>query len=185
MSTDTRTLPLAAGLWAIDPAHSQVTFSIRHLGVSKVRGRFNAFDAALDVGDGIDDTSVTAVIDVGSLDTGNADRDAHVLTDEFLDVEKHPEIRFRSTRIGGDGEDWRLEGEATINGVTRPFAFDVEFGGVGDFMGTPKAGFSATGELKRSDFGLEFDGPADIVLGKSVRFELDLQFAQPTDPATS
>ncbi|HEY8547639.1 MAG TPA: YceI family protein [Acidimicrobiales bacterium] len=180
MSIETRALPLARGLWTLDPLHSQVSFTIRHLGVSKVRGRFNTFDASLQVGDGLDDTSVTAVIQVGSLDTGNADRDAQVLSPDFLDVERHPEIRFTSTRITGADEDWTLAGEATINGVTRPFEFPVEYGGVGDFNGTLHAGFSATGDLRRSDFGLDFGPLAEAGLGKVVRFELDLQFVEPS-----
>jgi polyisoprenoid-binding protein YceI len=172
-------LPLSPGVWTIDPAHSNVTFAIRHIGISKVRGRFNAFDATLDVGTGLDDTLVQAVIDIASIDTGNADRDGHVLSPELLDVERRPQLRFASTRITGEGEDWRLEGEATLGDVTRPFAFDVEFGGLQDFMGTPHAGFSAAGELRRSDFGVNFSGPAELGLGKVLKFELELQFQPP------
>jgi polyisoprenoid-binding protein YceI len=180
MSTDTQALPLASGLWTLDPLHSQVTFAIRHLGVSKVRGRFNKFDASLDVGENLDDTYVTALIDVASIDTGNSDRDAHVLTDEFLHVEQHPEIRFQSTRIVRKDDDWVMEGEVTINKVTKPFTFDVEFGGIGDFMGTQHAGFEARGDLKRSDFGVVFGPVAEMGLGKNVQFELDLQFVEPS-----
>lgn len=173
------TLPLAAGQWTLDPLHSQVSFTIRHLGLAKVRGRFNAFEASLDVGDSHEESYVQAIIAVESLDTGNSDRDGHVLSPEFLHVEKHPEIRFTSTRIAGADEDWRLEGEVTINGVTRPFAFDVEFGGVGDFMDQTHAGFSASGELRRKDFGLDF-GTANLMLGDAIKFDLDLEFIAPT-----
>lgn len=171
-------LPLAPGLWTLDPLHSQASFTIRHLGVAKVRGRFNVFEASLDVGETHEESYVQAVIKVDSLDTGNSDRDAHVLSPEFLHVEEHPEIRFTSTRITGDGEDWRLEGEATIHGVTRPFAFDVEFGGTGAFMDNTHAGFSASGELRRKDFGLDF-GAGNLMLGEVVKFELDLEFIAP------
>jgi polyisoprenoid-binding protein YceI len=183
MSTDTRALPLASGLWTLDTLHSQVSFTIRHLGVSKVRGRFNTFDAALDVGDRVDDTTVTAVIDVDSLDTGNKDRDAHVLSPDFLDGGQHPEIRFASTRISGGDGDWVLAGDVTINGVTREFEFPVEFGGIGDFNGEQHAGFSAAGDLRRSDFGLDFGPLAEAGLGKVVHFEIDLQFIRPTTDA--
>jgi polyisoprenoid-binding protein YceI len=145
-----------------------------------VRGRFNKFDATLDVGEGHEDTYVSAVIDVASIDTGNRDRDAHVLTDEFLHVDEHPEIRFQSTRITGSGDEWVMEGEVTINKVTKPFTFDVEFGGVGDFAGTQHAGFSAHGDLKRSDFGVVFSPVAEMGLGKNVQFELDLEFVEPS-----
>lgn len=178
-TTDT-TLPLASGLWTLDPLHSQVTFAIRHIGISKVRGAFKAFDATLDVGSSLDETAITAVIDVASLDTGNPDRDAHVLTEEFLHAEKHPELRFSSTRISGDGEDWTLQGDATIYGITRPFAFDVEFGGVAEMMGQRKAGFSASGQLSRKEFGIDFGAAANLMLGDVVKFELDLQFVEPT-----
>lgn len=179
-TTTTTTLPLAPGLWTLDPLHSQVTFAIRHIGISKVRGAFKAFDATLDVGDTLGETYITAVIDVSSLDTGNADRDAHVLTPEFLHAEAHPELRFVSTGITGSGEDWVLEGEATIYGITKPFAFDVEFGGVAEAMGQRKAGFSASGQLSRKDYGVDFGPAANLMLGDVVKFELDLQFVEPS-----
>ncbi|MGA5361355.1 YceI family protein [Streptomyces purpurascens] len=124
------TLPLSPGEWELDPHHSSVDFTIRHLGISKVRGRFTEFTAGLYVGETLDDVRVTSEIALASIDTGNADRDAHTRSAELLDVEKRPTMTFCSTRISGDGEDWTLAGDLTIADVTRPVTLAVEFGGV-------------------------------------------------------
>ncbi|MEU7019141.1 YceI family protein [Streptomyces sp. NPDC046203] len=170
-------LPLTAGRWAFDPMHSAVGFTIRHLGISKVRGRFNEFRAELVVGDSLETSSVTATVALASVDTGNADRDAHVRAADLLDVEKRPTMGFRSTRITGEGEDWTLSGELTIGDVTRPIDFAVEFGGVIEAMdGSRHAGFDATGEFRRGDFGLGF---APGILGDVVKVGLEMQFVEP------
>ena len=175
----TSELPLKPGSWTLDKAHARVGFSVRHLGVSKVRGRFAELDADLVVGSSLDDSAVSASIDLGSIDTGNADRDAHLRSNELLDVEQRPTMRFRSTGISGAGEDWTLDGDLTIGDVTRPISLDVEFGGVADvFDGTRHAGFEARGELRRNDFGLSF-GALDALLGQVVKLELDLEFIEP------
>jgi len=115
-----------------------VTFWVRHLGVAKVRGRFNRFDAALQVGDNAENSSLTAVIEIASLDTNNADRDGHVLSSDLLDVANRPELRFQSSRITGFGSEWRGGGEAALGDVGQRFTFDVVFGGIADFMGTAR-----------------------------------------------
>ncbi|TGB15281.1 YceI family protein [Streptomyces sp. MZ04] len=171
-------LPLDAGTWEIEPFHSAVNFSIRHLGISKVRGRFADVQAELLVGERAEDSSVTATIALASIDTGNKDRDAHVLASDLLDVEKRPTMTYRSTRIHGAGEEWAMEGELTIGDVTREVTLDVEFGGVEGFPGQDRrhAGFEATGEIRRSDFGLDF---APGLLGEVVKIQLDMQFLEP------
>jgi polyisoprenoid-binding protein YceI len=127
----------------------------------------------------LDDSAVSASIDLGSIDTGNADRDAHLRSSELLDVEERPTMTFRSTCISGSGEDWTLDGDLTIGDVTRPISLDVEFGGVADvFDGTRHSGFEARGELRRNDFGLSF-GALDALLGQVVKLELDLEFIEP------
>jgi polyisoprenoid-binding protein YceI len=178
-TSTTATLPLVAGSWALDAAHSQVGFAVRHLGVSKVRGRFGEVDAELVVGETVDDTVVTATVAMASIDTGNAERDAHVLSPELLDVERRPTMTFRSLGVRGAGTTWALDGELTIGEVTRPLTLDVELGGVEPFFdSTRHAGFEATGELRRRDFGLGF-GALGAMLGDVVRIELDLQFVEP------
>jgi len=173
------TLPLTAGRWAIDTNHSRVGFAIRHLGVSKVRGRFADIDAELVIGDSLDSCAVNATVGLASIDTGNTDRDAHVRSADLLDVENRPEMVFKSLGIEDDGGDWVLNGELTIGEVTRSVRFDVEFGGVESFFdGTRHAGFEAVGEIRRKDFGLSF-GPLSAMLGDVVKVELDLQFIEP------
>jgi polyisoprenoid-binding protein YceI len=175
--------PLAPGRWGVDPMHSSIVFSIRHLGLSRVRGRFGRFDASLHVGSSLDETRVEATVYTASVDTNQAERDEHLVSAAFLDVANHPVMRFTSTRITGAGHDWRMDGELTILGRTWPFGFDVEFYGIEDFDvdNTRRAGFGARGDLKRSEFGLDFGLPAakGILLGDSVTFELDMQFIEP------
>src|SRR5438552_5646078 len=110
-TTRTSTLPLAPGHWAVDTNHSSIGFTIRHLGVSKVRGRFTRFDADVVIGETLETTTVTATIDVSSIDTGNADRDAHVLSPDLIDVARRPEMRFVSTKVDGAGSLWQVDGE--------------------------------------------------------------------------
>lgn len=178
-TSSTTSLPLVAGAWALDRHHSQVGFAVRHLGVSKVRGRFAEFEAELLVGDRADTTSVSATVDLASIDTGQPDRDAHVRSADLLDVERRPTMSFRSLGISGQGPAWRLDGELTIGDVTRPLALAIELGGLGPFMdGSNHAGFEANGQISRKDFGLHF-GPLDVMLGDVVNIELDLQFVEP------
>lgn len=172
-------LPLGPGRWALDPAHSAVSFTIRHLGVSKVRGRFATFTADVVVGDSLEATTVHAVIDVASVDTGNTDRDAHVLAPDMLDVTVRPTLTFRSTSIRGSGDEWELTGDLTIGTVTRSVTLDVELGGVEEFPGGPRhAGFEATTQIRRQDFGLIPAVPA-AMLGDIIKIELDLQLLEP------
>jgi polyisoprenoid-binding protein YceI len=182
-SDATTTVPLATGSWVVDPAHSAVIFSVRHLGLSKVRGRFDRFDATLEVGTSTADVRVEATIDMSSVNTNNPDRDAHLLNTDFFNVDQHPTMKFVSTRITDDDGEWKLAGDLTVNGVTKPVVLDVEFHGTEDFHGTLHAGFSATGELKRSDFGIDFGmmpmGGDKLMLADKVPFELDLQFLEP------
>ncbi|MFI6785684.1 YceI family protein [Nonomuraea sp. NPDC050383] len=177
-TTTTTALPLRAGHWTLDPFHSAVGFTIRHLGISKVRGQFGRFEADLIVGETLDGSAVTATVALASIDTGNADRDAHVSGPDMLDVANHPAMAFRSTRIDGDGDDWTMEGDLTIGEVTRSVTFDVEFGGVehSTVDGRRHAGFEAKGDIRRSDFGLGF---ALAVLGDSIKIQLDMQFVEP------
>ena len=181
--TSTTTLPLVAGHWPVDLAHSSVGFSVRHLGVSKVRGRFDQFDVDVVIGETLDDTSITANIDVASIDTGNADRDAHVLSADILDVTLRPTLAFRSTRITDAGDHYAVDGELTIGEITEPITLDVELGGVETFPAGPRhAGFEATAEIKRKDFGIDIalpPGVSSVALGDVIKIEIDLQLLEP------
>jgi polyisoprenoid-binding protein YceI len=181
-STDLR-LPLVPGRWALDPNHSSVGFTIRHLGVSKVRGRFQQFDVDVVVGSTLADTSVTATIDMASIDTGNTDRDAHVRSADLLDVTRRPTMTFNSTAIAEARDGWTVVGDLTIGDVTRPFQLAVELGGIEEFPGSPRhAGFEAIGELRRKDFGIDLalpPGVSAVALGDVVKVELDVQLLEP------
>jgi polyisoprenoid-binding protein YceI len=182
-TTTTTGLPLAPGRWAVDANHSSVGFTIRHLGVSKVRGRFASFEADVVVGETLETTSVTATIQVASLDTGNSDRDAHVLSADIIDVARRPTLTFRSTRISGAGSEFQVDGELTIGEVTKPIVLAVELGGVQDFVdGSRHAGFEATTQVRRKDFGIDLAMPPGVsaaMLGDVVKVELDLQLLEP------
>ncbi len=179
-------LGLIPGVWLLDHDHSSVGFSIRHLGLARVRGRFGGVEARLDVGPSLAATRVEARIDLATIDTGNVGRDAHLRTADFFDTDRHPRMRFASTRIVGFRPDaLRLEGDLTLNGRTRPIVLDVEFNGVQVFFQSGKrhAGFVASGTLRRSDFGIEFGllaiGGDTLALGDEVKIELDLEFVEP------
>ena len=183
-ATTTSTLPLTTGTWTADPAHTTVGFVVRHLGLSKVRGRFDGVRAQLVVGDDLATSSVTAEIDMGTVKTGNADRDAHLTSSDFFNAETNPTMSFTSTSITGDGETYTLAGDITINGVTRPIELDVEFFGTSVFPmdQSTRAGFSATGTLSRKDFGIEFNVPLGgnkVMIADKVAIDLDVQLIAP------
>jgi polyisoprenoid-binding protein YceI len=180
-TTTTTALPLAAGTWTLDPYHSEVGFTLRHLGISKVRGAFREHDVQLVVGPTLAESSVTATIAVASIDTGNRDRDAHVLQPDLLDVSLRPTLTFRSTSITAEGDDeYRIDGDLTIGVVTQPVTLQAELGGVESFPadGSVHAGFEATGEIRRHDFGINF-GAMDAGLGKIIKIAIDLQLVAP------
>lgn len=171
--------PLAHGTWALDTNHTSVGFAIRRLGLAKVRGHFGDVAAELVVGPTLDDYTVTATVAMASIDSGNADRDAHLRSTELLDVENRPTMSYRSKSVHGEGSDWTVEGELTIGDITRPLTLAVEVGGVeGHFDGTRHLAFEATGEVRRKDFGLGF-GPLGAMLGDVVKIELDVEFIEP------
>ncbi|HET6950351.1 MAG TPA: YceI family protein [Acidimicrobiales bacterium] len=181
----TTALPLASGTWTVDPTHSGVHFKVRHLGITNVRGRFNDFTATLAVGQTLDDVAVTASIDVSSVDTNQADRDAHLKSTDFFSADTHPTITFRSTKITGGGGEYQMDGDLTINGVTRPVSLPVEFSGVETYPidGSTHAGFTAETQIARSDYGIDFNMPLGVeklALGEKIRIELDLQFVAPS-----
>jgi polyisoprenoid-binding protein YceI/ketosteroid isomerase-like protein len=176
-------LPLAAGRWAIDFTHASVGFTVRHLGVSKVRGRFNVFEADVVVGDDLAGSSLTASVALDSIDTGNGDRDASVLSPDILDVARRPTLTFRSATISAlGGERYAIAGDVTIADVTRPLTLRAEFGGIETSIdGTRHAGFEAVGELRRKDFGIGTSIPGGF-LGEVVTIELDVQLIEPQSP---
>lgn len=182
--TTTTALPLSAGTWAVDTAHSSVEFTIRHLGISKVRGRFNRFDASLVVGATLPETQLDATIELASVDTNNADRDAHLQGTDFFGVEHNPQMTFRSGAVRQEGDDYVVTGELTINAITQPIELAIEFNGIETYPMDQRrhAGFSASGQLSRGAFGIDFDMPLGVdkvALGDTVKVELEIQFVEP------
>lgn len=177
MSTAVAT-DLTAGTWTIDAVHSSINFSVRHLVVSKVRGSFRNFSGAVVVAE--DGTpSVTAEIAVDSVDTGNEQRDAHLKAADFFDVEQFPTATFASTAVRADGDDYVLDGDFTLHGVTKPVSFTLAFNGVNPGMGHGEvAGFEASLVLNRKDFGINIDMPLETggaVVGDKVTITLEIE----------
>jgi polyisoprenoid-binding protein YceI len=178
-------LPLGPGIWTVDANHSGIHFKIRHLGLSNVRGRFDRFQAAITVGETLADVKVDATVDMDSVDTNNSDRDAHLRGTDFFSTELHPEMTFRSTGVTKSGaSDYLMQGQLTINGISKDVSWDVEFAGIEVFPadGSTHAGFSASTEINRDDFGVDFNMPLGMdkmALGQKVKIELDLQFVAP------
>jgi polyisoprenoid-binding protein YceI len=178
MSIATVAPGLTAGTWNIDPAHSEVTFVIRHL-MTKVRGSFTDFSGSIEIAEDLASSTATAEIKMASIDTRNADRDAHVRSADVLDIENHPTMTFKTTGLRSEGGDHYLDGDLTIRGVTRPVSLEVEFNGVGDDpWGGFRAGFSASTTINRKDWGIEFNVPLagdKALLGDKVDLQLEIQ----------
>ena len=169
---------LSAGTWAIDPVHSAIGFSVRHLMVSKVRGSFENFSGAIVVAE--DGTpSVSAEIAVDSLYTNNDQRDGHIKSADFFDVQNFPTATFRSTGARAKGDNYVVDGEFTLKGVTKPVSLDVAFNGVNPGMGQGEvAGFEASVVLNRKDFGIDIDMPLETggtVVGDKVTITLEIE----------
>jgi polyisoprenoid-binding protein YceI len=177
---DGRELP-PVGRWQIDPAHSEIQFVARHMMIAKVRGRFREFEGWLDVAERLEDSSVEVVIHAASIDTGDEQRDAHLRSPDFLDVERFPQITFRSTSVapGRDPDRYVVVGDLSIRGVTRPVTLDVELEGVAtDPWGGTRVGFVAVGEINREDFDVTWNQALEtggFLVGKGIRIELDIE----------
>ncbi|WGD36422.1 YceI family protein [Lysinibacter sp. HNR] len=170
-----------AGTWSIDPTHSEISFSIRHLAISKVKGKFENFDATFVTAENPLESTVTASAEVVSINTNESNRDGHLRTGDFFDAEQFPHITFTSTGARHEGGEFKVDGELTIKGTTLPVTFDFDFGGFGtDPYGNYKAGFTATTVVKRESFGLTWNAPLEaggFLLGADVTITLDIQAA--------
>lgn len=178
--------------WEIDASHSSVRFSVRHMMVSTARGHFNVMRGQLHIDEQESAQSwVEAEVDAASVDTGNAQRDAHLRSDDFFDVERYPIITFKSTRVERVGDqEFRVTGDLTIHGVTRSVTFDGEYSGQSNIMGGQRAGLSARTKINRKDFGLTYGTLVEAtqgVVGELVTVELDLEVVPQTaaEPATT
>jgi polyisoprenoid-binding protein YceI len=173
------TLP-QAGTWAIDPSHSSVEFVVRHLVVSKVKGRFGTFEGTISIDPADPHASAVEVsIQTTSIDTGDEQRDAHLRASDFFSADEHPTMTFRSTTVRPSGSDYEVDGELTIKGVTKPVTLSLEYNGTSpDPWGGTRAGFSAETEINRRDFGLDFDVKLDTggaLVGEKIKIQLEVE----------
>ena len=183
MTTQLQIEAATTGAWEIDSTHTNVGFVVRHLMISNVRGRFTRFSGIAQIGETPETSSVEVEIDAASIDTGVADRDAHLRSADFFDIERFPTLRYRSTRVERTGEDrFRVDGALTIRDVTRPVTLDVSHEGtITDPWSNSRAAFTARTEIDREEFGLTWNQVLEtggIAVGKRVKIEVEVEVVQ-------
>ena len=189
MTTATAPPGYLTGTWDIDPIHSEVSFVVRHMVVSKVRGRFDKFEGVIVTADDPASSTVEAVIVAASINTNQEQRDAHIRSADFFDTDNHPQITFRSTRTRPDGDRYLLDGDLTIRGVTKAVTLALEVNGfTPDPFGGTRTGFSASTEINRQDFGVSYNGPipgADnaMVLSDKITINIEIEAVLRQDPS--
>jgi polyisoprenoid-binding protein YceI len=167
------------GTWRLDPPHSDLGFVVRHMMVSKVRGKFLDFEGTIRTADDPLNSSASVTVQMASINTGNERRDNHIRSSDFFEVEKYPVMSFESTGARSDDGDIFVDGELTIRGITRPITLAVEFGGIHrDSKGRLRLGFTASGSLNRQDFGVSWNAAIEaggMTLGDNVKIEIDIE----------
>ncbi len=180
MSTTTA-LPTESltGTWVIDPSHSEAGFTTRHAGIAKVRGSVAITEGTIVIGDDLTTSSVTAVLDPATIDTRDANRDGHLRSADFFDTESFPTWTFVSTSVAAKGGDYVVTGDLTIHGVTKTVELGLEFNGTAtDPFGNVRAGFSASTEISRKDFGLTWNVALEaggVLVSDNIKLSLEVQ----------
>ena len=178
-TTETGIPGYEAATWTIDPVHSEVGFSVRHMMVSKVRGRFTSFSGEIVTAEDPTQSSVTAEIDLSSINTGQEQRDEHIKSADFFEVETYPTMTYKSRGIRVEDGEYVLDGELTLKGVTRNVPLRLELNGFGaDPYGGYRAGFTATGEINRRDFNVNFNAPmanGGVVVADKIQLHLEIE----------
>ncbi|CAN7336624.1 YceI family protein [Peribacillus frigoritolerans] len=170
--------------WIVDPTHSAIEFSVKHMMIAKVKGSFNKFEASILANPSdLTTAEIDFTVDVASIDTRNADRDNHLRSADFFDVEKNPTLTFKSTKIVKTDEDeYDVTGNVTLNGVTQEETFSITFEGQGkDPWGNEKAGFSGKGKVKRSDYGLTYNAALEtggVLIGDQITLTIEIEAAK-------
>ena len=169
-----------SGRWTIDPVHSSITAIARHFGISSIRGRINRFSGSITIAEPVERSTVRALVEAGSVDTGNKDRDDHLRSADFLDAANHPDIEYVGTGVTPlGGQRWAVDGELTLRGVTRPVRLDLSYLGTGpDPFGGTRAAFRAATELHREDFAVSWNqsfGSGILAVGTTLQIELDIE----------
>ncbi|BAD41933.1 YceI family protein [Symbiobacterium thermophilum] len=174
---------MAKSVWVVDNSHSLVEFAVRHMMIATVKGRFTQVEGRIEV----DPADITGAyfegsVPVASINTADSARDDHLRSADFFDAQNYPTLTFKSTKVERAGDGYKLTGDLTIRGVTKPVTFDLEFAGVGkDPWGNEKIGFSATGKINRKDFGLTWNAVLEtggVLVGEEVKIELHLEAAR-------
>lgn len=167
--------------WKVDQSHSSVGFAVKHMMVSKVKGQFDSYTANIEAADLTDLTTakIDFQVDTASINTHLEDRDTHLKSAEFFDVDKYPAIEFTSTSITREGDDYKVTGDLTIKDITKPVLFDVEFGGKGmNPWGVEVYGFEAEAKINREEFGLTWNAALEtggVLVGKDIKIQLELE----------
>jgi polyisoprenoid-binding protein YceI len=174
---------MATTKWVLDPTHSELQFKVKHLMITTVTGSFNDFSAELTTdSEDFEHSAISFKAGVSSIDTGNKDRDGHLISGDFFNAEEFPAVSFVSTSFKKDGSDYKLTGNLTIKDVTKEVTLNVEFGGTAqDPWGNTKAGFTLNGKINRTDFGLTYNAALEtggVMLSEEVRILGELQFAK-------
>ncbi len=170
--------------WKSDPAHSEITFKVRHMMISNVTGRFNQFEATAETDDEqFHNPRVRFSAQIGSIDTGSPDRDTHLKGGDFFDADNHPTLEFESTGFTVDGPgEYEIQGNLTMHGETKPVTLQAEFAGIGkDPWGNMKAGFTLTGKLNRKDWGLTWNAALEtggVLVSEDVKIQAEMQMVQ-------
>ena len=175
---------MATTKWVLEPTHSELHFKIRHLMISNVTGSFSKFEGNVETeGDDLATAKINFSVDADSISTNNEQRDGHLKSGDFFDVANHPKMTFESTSMTKvDDESYKLHGNFTMHGVTKPVVLNVEFGGIAkDPWGNTKAGFGVEGKINRKDFGLEWNAPTEaggLLVGEEVKISANVQFVK-------
>ncbi|MFN6176529.1 MAG: YceI family protein [Flavobacteriales bacterium] len=169
--------------WAIDPSHSEIQFKVKHLMITTVTGTFKDFSAEVELeGDDLNNAQVSFWANTASIFTNDEKRDGHLRSGDFFDSEKFPKLRFKSTRIEGSGNDWKVTGDLTIKDVTKPVTLDVEWSGQAkDPWGNTKAGLNLSGKIDRKEFGLTWNAALEaggVLVSDEVRILAEVQLAK-------
>jgi len=175
---------IEGGKYSLDAAHSKVGFDVTHLVIASVEGRFNGVTGEIEMGKKLEDTKITAKVDIKTVSTGNGDRDKHLMSPEFFDAEKFPEMTFVSKSVSGKSDALKIKGDLTMHGVTKPVVLDGKYTGVAnDPFGNTKIAFQAKGKINRKDFGLTWSKMVEAgpVVGDEVMIELKVEAGKPTE----
>lgn len=178
--TSTATVTVVpTGTWKIDPGHSNVEFSVKHLGIATLRGRFHEFEGALEIGEDLASARAYGTVQTASVYTNEEQRDNHLRSEDFFHAEAHPELSFESTAIRQvDDDAFEIEGELTMRGITRPITLRAEVQGIeSDPWGNERVGLEVTGRLNRGDWGMTFNqalGSGNVLVSDRVKLSLDI-----------